>query len=342
MRTKGFRRSRVFSRKPKKQHSFAPAVIVIFLVCAAVLFAFAVLLGTHLRKISENTDDTYVPITANTDSVGKFRVSSVPVIVGAAYSPADSSVYPEAEAFASSAVKPSDAVSVVLRTEAARTEDTGAETASSAVSYESATGMHLRYTSALAAARSFDECDEINVNDLFAGAKEKASYVSGLFGVTFQNEPASSRSIIREYEIMLLAELFETGFDDIVLTGFRAENLNDAIDFIRDLESRCEKDVNVGIALEFSFYNSDNVRSIISASGFDCGFLALNLSDVKVPGLMTPAELVSDRVARVASVVSLYSVRVIVGCGTEADLCDEMNAAFKAGAMNIQAALCRD
>lgn len=340
MKSKGFRRVRTATKKtPKNKSSVAP-VIIIFLVCAAVLFVFAVFLGKYLEKLSEEPEDTYVPITADTDTSGKYRSATVPVIIGAAYDPDGGVLYPELPAPGSSSIGSCNAISVVLRTPLAEETDSSAiEEGSSATAVRSGTGMRLCYTSTLAAARSFDVCDDVNLNDFLAGAREKAAYVSGIFAVMFQTEPVNSRSILREYELSLLSELFESGINDIVLTGFSSDELGEAIAFIRDLKLRCSVPSTVGIAMDFDFYNNPGVRSIISASGFDCGFLALDLSGLTVPGLMTPPELTADRVARVASVVSLYSVRVIVGCGAPDGFADEINAAFKAGALNIQASL---
>ncbi len=347
------RRHRSFRARQRVKPGWGLTVFLIFLLCAAVLFTVAVLLGTYLKRISDDTSDTYNPVTAaEMTEPGRYSSSRVPVII-AEY--ADNSaicagsvvsftkIPEETLPVGSSAtdtsgetltVKP-NAVSLLLRT--ADTSAEPEETDSSAASVRSGTGMRLLYTSGLATSRSFDVSGGEEISTLISTAKQSFGFVSGVFTVMFQNEPSSSRSIIREYELSLLCELFENGIDDVVLTGFDAGNFRQAVAFVRDLSDRTGKKANIGIALDFSFYNSEDVRTIIAGSGFDCGFLAVNLAASEIPGLMTPEEVIFDRVGRIISTISLYNVRVLVGCGPNTGLSGEMSAAMRAGALNIQA-----
>ena len=70
----------------------------------------------------------------------------------------------------------------------------------------------------------------------------------------------------------------------------------------------------VGIALDFDFCESADARSRLNTIGFDCGFLAVDLTAEPVPLLMTSSEVIRDRVVRIKEIMTMYSMRVIVGC----------------------------
>jgi len=315
-------------------------VFLVFILCSALLFAAAILLGNYLKMTADGGPYPDAPLntTEALDVPAFFNVSNVPVIIGE-YRTLNSVLGlddPETDNKVSgkSAVEYS-ATTLLLRV--SQKKDTAETTTQTEVTSRRQTGMRLLYSSDLSIGASFDSVGTENIAKVLGEAKTKYNYVSGLFEVMFFDEPDSSQSLMREYEIGLLCELSECGLDDVVLTGFSSENLTLAVKFVREVAQKTNGKLKVGIALPFDYFESADVRSNIKALNYDCGFLAMDLRDSTIPSLMSSTDFVFDRVGRIASTVSLFSVRVIVGCADAGSYKSEVDAAFKAGALNIQA-----
>ena len=97
--------------------------------------------------------------------------------------------------------------------------------------------MLLAYSSPVSLEYSID-C--VGTTDLDAGIAliednwgERMS-LCGIFAVDYLNRPAETRNIMRAYEIALLCELIDAGFDEIMLVGF-ANNIDEGLAFISDI-----------------------------------------------------------------------------------------------------------
>ena len=337
MSYKSVARRKSLRRKQEEPRSWLQ-VFLVFILCASVLFAFAILLGNFLRNVADNGPDDDAPEADPSGNTGYFDISAVPVIVAEYCSNAEA-----AEGnLGSGAIRNTrspiqyNAVSLLLRTKKSSVGSSAQTyTPSAYASTVKKTGMRLQYTSEFASLEPFDDPGTENIAKVIGEAKKKYGYVSGAFEIGFFNEPAVTRYLVREYEISLLCELSDCGLDDAVLTGASEQDLPDVIEFIRDARKRTNGKLKLGIAMDFAYFEAKDIKNKVNALHFDCGFFAIDLRSETVPTMMTPENFVYDRIGRIASTVSLYSVRVMVGIGPESGYRTEAESAFKAGSLNI-------
>ena len=334
MSMRSYSRRRLQRRRRQKTANWGVRALVIFLICASLLFITAIVIGLSLGRAAADPDGSSEEGTVKTSPppAGRFRKDAVPFVTAryldhAAYmTPASGYRGPDPE--------PDGAVSLLLRTPAG--EEDPSETSDGGV--KTGTGMRLLYRSPVSASKSFDIIDGPELSTLTAALKNEYRYLSGVFETSYAKEIISSRLIMKEYEISLVCELAESGFDEIVITGVGEDerSLSEAVSFIREIGERTGGAVSVGLALGLDFYDSPDARSAINSLGFDCGFLAVDLTSLEIPSLMTPETVIRDRTERISEITGLYGLRVIVGCGDEEGFDGEIAAARSAGALNVQ------
>lgn len=207
----------------------------------------------------------------------------------------------------------------------------------------------LIYSSEASRACHFDALGERELADVVSGLKLLSDHVSAVFEVSYPESPASTRSILREYELSLLAELLSAGIDDVVLCGFGTSHgeLTEAAGFVEELISRTNGAGKVGIAFDFDFFdgNVDEVSDKIRTLSTGNVFVALDLWHINVPELMSPEDVISDRISRCSELLQRYLIRIVVGCGGDradvsadpAALDRQIRAALSAGAQSVQA-----
>ena len=346
-RSNAARRRAAKRRTPAANPRPGLRIAMCFILTAAILFVIAVFIGNYLNRMSDlppeasgadDTSRTYQP------PAGHFNKDAVPVTIGRAVAfedPGETVVTDastgEEETGRITRENWYDGASVNLR---APVQDAGDTTGSESPKVSS--GMRVFFSSSAVPAHSYDGGNGPDVASTVGAIRKRYGYVSGVFSVCYPSQPAASRLIMREYELSLAAELMAGGFDDIILRGFGCGpgELEEAVQFIRDLKERApESETSVGIALDFDFCESADARSRLNTIGFDCGFLAVDLTGEPVPLLMTSSEVIRDRVVRIKDIVTMFSMRVIVGCGAPADFDEEVYAARTGGALNVQALL---
>ena len=333
-------RQRGKGKAPDRRLIFA----LIFILTAAILFVIAVFLGNYLSGLSNLPgEDEVTSRPAIVRPAGHFDKDAVPFLVGRAVpfeDPGDPVITaaPAPKENEETAQAPKDVIysgaSVNLR--AAKTPDPE-ETADPA---KVSSGMSVSFSSSSVLAHSYDAGGGPEPAPTAQALKKRYGYLSAVFEISYVNSPESAKLIMKEYEISLLTELLSCGFDDLILRGFGCGpgELEEAVSFVREILDRSgATETKIGVCLDFDFCESADARSRLNSLGFDCGFLAVDLSREEVPLLMTPAEVVRDRVSRIAEIVDLYGIRVIVGCGNPSGFNDEVYAAKSGGAMNIQA-----
>ncbi len=315
---------------------------VLFVSIALALFVFAVMLGNYLRGLAEDIieDTTDAQSTeaqvyyANppADMIGRG------VFFGIDDSQAESTAEEEtsedeitsdtagdstAPAYELDPIK-YDAVSVTLRI---RDVESGK--------------MRLSYTSEVSASYSIDEVGETELSEglaLIAANWGERTRVCGIFTVDHPNCPEQIRAITRAYEVALLCELVDAGFDEILLLGF-SDNTDEALAFISDIYEQKGRGTAIGIGLSFDFVNAPDARTKLADVAQKCGFLVLDLASERVPALMNAELLISDRVSRTAAICREYSLRVLLGCGDLPDGDSQTRAALEAGARNVMNSL---
>lgn len=327
-------RRRAFRSRHHTQMGKGGKLAVIFVTLALLLFVFAVMLGNYLRGLAEDIiEDTTVPSSTEAEvyyANPPENAISRGITFGRDYSAVDQTETEsettedtDSEIIEEAPVK-FDSVSVSLRE---KNRDSGE--------------MLLAYASEVSLEYSIDVVGATNLDEGMALIAEnwgERTKVSGVFEVDYLNRSEETRGIMRAYEIALICELVDAGFDEIMLIGFSGAP-EEGLSFISDIYEQKGRGTVIGIAFSFDFLVSDGAREIIGEVAKKCGFLGLDLSSLEVPVLMSAESLITDRVSRTLDICREYSVRVILGCGAMPDTESQTRAAQTLGAKNIMTAL---
>ncbi|MBQ4140300.1 MAG: hypothetical protein IJD70_03085 [Clostridia bacterium] len=332
---------------------------VIFVSIALVLFVLAVMLGNYLRTLAEDIIyDTTEPVTTEAEvyyANPPANVIAQGIIFGVDYSPetedatedipettfedttevneetqeetgdvtSDSSDTTENIEIPEDPIR-FDSVSVTLRE---KDRDSGE--------------MLLAYNSSASLEYSIDRVGSTDLDsgvDLIYSNWGERTKICGIFEIDYLNRPDETRSIMRAYEIALICELVDAGFDEILLLGFTG-NTDEGLSFISDVYEQKGRGTVIGLGLSFEFINATGAKEKIDEIAKKCGFLALDLYSVEVPSLMNAQSLIADRVLRAQSICSEYSIRMLLGCGSDPDCELQTRAAMNSGADNIMTGL---
>ena len=130
-----------------------------------------------------------------------------------------------------------------------------------------------------------DEMGEHSFRELCSDANDAGARVCAYFYVTsFDVEDKLERAIVKAYEIALIAEIAESGADDIMLLGLNIneENISEIEEFVYEAATASKK-APLGVAIsretvkktDSEIYLAARVRAV-------CDYLALDLTDLKV------------------------------------------------------------
>lgn len=325
-------RRRAFRSRHHTPLGSGAKLAVIFVCAALVLFVIAVMLGNYLRGLAESilentspeqsTDEEMYYANAPADMIGRG------VVFGQSNAQAQTSVGSAETSGETDAYRPDpiryNAVSTLLRRKDAQSGE-----------------MRLAYASELGARYGMDICGKTGLSEgleLIAAEYGQMTRVCGIFEVDYLNHPDETRGIARAYEVALVCELVDAGFDEVLLLGF-ADDADEGLSFISDVYEQKGRTTAIGIGLSFDFLNSTDAREKLKQITSKCGFLALDLYTVQVPVLMSAESLISDRVSRTGFTCREFSVRVLLGCGETPDCESQTRAALDAGSNNVMTAL---
>jgi len=332
---------------------------VIFVSLALLLFVFAVMLGNYLRGLAvEIIEDTTEPSTTESQVYYANPPEDViarGIVFGVDYFPlsediteetgivtdteaADSSTeadtsestiqmdLTETEEITDLPEEPIrfDAVSLILR-------ERDAESGKIRLAYNSP--LSYEYSIDIAGSVDLDEGIEI----IYSNWGERTK-ICGILEIDYLNRPEELRGVMRAYEVALVCELIDAGFDELLLLGF-SEYTDEGLAFISDVYEEKGRGTVIGLGLSFNFVTSFGAKEKIGEIAQKCGFLALDLYSQDVPVLMTAEALIADKVSRTLSICREYSIRVLAGCGEAPDVEAQTRAALNAGADNIMSAL---
>ncbi len=307
---------------------------VIFVSIALVLFVLAVMLGNYLRGLAEDIiDDTTEP--SSTEAEVYYANPPADVIARGIRFGVDYSVDTEqtAETIDGGTGDDTgvpedpvrfDSISLTLR-------EKDRESGENLLAYSSP--VSLEYS-----------IDRVGAVDLYEGLELIAenwgerTKICGIFEIDYLSRPEETRGIMRAYEIALVCELVDAGLDEILLLGFTG-HADEGLSFISDVYEAKGRGTAVGLGFSFDYLDSAETKAEIDKIAKKCGFLALDLYSAEVPALMSAQDLISDRVSRTLSVCREYSVRVLLGCGSDPDCESQTRAAMDAGADNVMTGL---
>ncbi|MCQ2354389.1 MAG: hypothetical protein MJ102_04695 [Clostridia bacterium] len=377
-------RRRAYRSRHRISVGWGGKAAIIVVICAILLFAVAVMLGNYLRSLADapvdsSSDETTAPqpispapwiiargVTAEMAFDARDAADSTEAET-AAQIPGEESGSTEAESTDREEKAPDpieyNAVSVILRmkneTESTDTANNAGESAAEGSgaagnrdnAKENAKKYRLAYYSETSRACNIDEQGDRSAAETVNALKNLSDYVSVIFAVGYPSEGMATRSVVREYELSLACELFGTGVNEVVFTGFgySEAEIADAAEFASELIGRCPAATGkVGISLDFDFFDADedSVSGKIRGARLGGAFLAMDLWHEDVPELMLPENVISDRVSRCSELIERFRIRVIVGCGSEredyaadpaAALDRQVRSAVSSGAPGVQA-----
>lgn len=312
---------------------------VIFVSIALVLFVLAVMLGNYLRGLAEEIiEDTTIPSSTEAEVYYANPPADViarGILFGVDYSvdTDDTSETVTGEESTSETEEDTgipedpvkfDSISLTLR-------EKDRESGENILAYSSP--VSLEYS-----------IDRVGATDLYEGLDliednwGERIKICGIFEIDYLSRPEETRGIMRAYEIALVCELVDAGFDEILLLGFTG-HADEGLSFISDIYEAKGRGTAIGLGFSFDYLDSPDAKSEIDEIAKKCGFLALDLYSAEVPALMSPEALISDRVSRTLSICREYSMRVLLGCGNDPDCESQTRAAIDAGADNIMSGL---
>ncbi len=155
------------------------------------------------------------------------------------------------------------------------------------------------------------------------------SYVSGIMFSSYRSADDDIRSVEREYEIALAAEILEAGIDDIVFFGLSLDA--DAADFCATVRAAVNpQKCSVGIAVNYDDIVSDEARENLVVWGGSFDLIALDLRGA------ASAEEIEEQLHSVRALIGIYRMRIIVD-----DIPGMAAAAIDGGAENVAEMGCR-
>lgn len=321
---------------------------IIFVTVALLLFVFAVMLGNYLRGLAiDIIEDTTLPSSTEAEvyyANPPAEVISRGIVFGKDYS-LETETETETEIGTAEESTTEDTTADDEKTDANIIEEDPVRFDSVSVRLRKrdrdSGEMLLAYSSEVSLEYSIDvrgSCDLYEGVELIKENWGDRTKICGIFDVDYLSRSEETRGIMRAYEIALICELIDAGFDEIMLIGFSGAP-DEGLSFISDIYEQKGRGTVIGIAFSFDFLISEGAGEKIDEVAKKCGFLALDLSSAEVPSLMSAESLIADRVSRTLELCREYSIRVILGCGNAPDVESQTRTAIDSGANNIMTAL---
>ena len=327
-------RRRAFRSRHRTPMGEGGRLAVIFVSLALILFVFAVMLGNHLRNLAEGVE---LGEGSEETTERELYYANVPdsliargILFGVDYAEENDITTENAESTEVETL-PED-----TQNDEPIEDEIGYDAVSVTLRQKSADGgMALAYFSPISLEYSIDRVGEVSLSDgiaLIADNWGTRTKLCGIFEIDHPNVPEGNREIVRAYEIALICELIDAGVDEILLVGFAADT-DAGVSFISDVYKRAGRRTAIGLALPFDYINFSGKTALDELSK-KCAFLAIDLYSPSVPILMTPEELIADRISRVADLCREFSLRILLGCGKEPDGDSQTRTAMKFGFEN--------
>ncbi len=347
-------RKRAWRSRHKVQLGPIWIVVLLILLLAALLFTGAVMLGSHLRRQAEQIgDDSSVSeiTTPDFDSSNVPSVIARPAVFGQTPEPLGKiPPVPETTAPAPETT-PGDTAVIPTETtpvpQAENTENSTETTAAQPTTETSSAPLEavskdynaycvimrgkdgvLRYRSPL---REYllGAAPDASLPELATGVAEfNGAYLSGIFHAEYPTSAENMRKSARQYDIMLAAELADSGFNDIVVTGLSFDS--DAADFCAAVKEKTSADCRIGVAVSYEFLTSAEARESLVRLGGAFDFIALDLGGIEATENFGKADILSSNLYAIRALVGIYHIRVLIP--NEAGLAA---VALDAGAENL-------
>ncbi len=181
------------------------------------------------------------------------------------------------------------------------------------------------YVSSIAQAmgRQASDATDVTLSRLFAAALADGGYVAATFTCSWQGEAdAAMGHVMRAYEAALIAEIAESGANEVLLLGLSADQgtQDEAILFLREIRQACP-DAVIGVAVPTSALLADTGVETARALLTYADHLALDLSDATAHILSEVGEdgepvrktaTVADTLDLLAPTIARYQMRLLL------------------------------
>ncbi len=270
-----------------------PKRILFFVICAVVIFIFAIILGNHLKSRMENAELDRTPVETTPP-----KETSVPD--GIADGDAEHSQRSaEVKAGYLGLTGADDETAIKEKVDALKAEGFNA------VSFISVADGKLCYASAAAEEYSRLPSSADIVSPLMLA--EAVSYAEGQ-GMTSSVLLVKGQS--EELDMAVAAELAEIGFDEIVISGFedllgeKGGGISSCIDYLRKLRATAEG-VHISLRLSTDAFtyarNSYQIEKLFTY----CEFLSLDITELE-------ADAVAELANKITGSISAYMIRPFI------------------------------
>ena len=315
------------SFKSRHHTPMAPGgkLAVIFVCTALLLFVLAVMLGNYLRGLAEEIiEETTEPSTTEAEiyyANAPGKVIAMGIAFGSEFTSAESETQAQTSEEDTSVPEDPirfDSLSLSLRQKDAQSGE-----------------MLLAYSSPISLEYAIDKVGNTALDEGLSAIRDfygDRMPICGVFEISYLDRSATSRDIMRTYEIALIGELIDAGVEEILLVGFE-DDIEEGISFISAIYGQKGRGTVIGLVLDFDYLVAPDAQENIAQITEKCGFLALDLHSLTVPALMTAESLIGDRVSRTLSICREFSIRVLLGCGDAPDCESQTRAALNAGAI---------
>lgn len=191
----------------------------------------------------------------------------------------------------------------------------------------------LLYSSDIAHAVTGDRGGVLSLSDFVPKLKEKDCYLSACFYVEFDSaSTAEAMNAAMEYEAALIGEIFESGFDEIVLMGVPntsegAAQLSKLCQMIRE---RCPEAI-IGAAVSSSDFSNGKAALLLAEFEKFADFAAIDTS-----GLLNSGTNAANFAEGVLYYFEKYPIRLLIEDLGARDREIQLAALAKLGIYNVQ------
>ncbi len=191
----------------------------------------------------------------------------------------------------------------------------------------------LLYSSDIAHAVTGDRGGTLSLSDFVPRLKEKNCYLSGCFYVEFDSaSTAVAMDAAMEYETALIAEIFESGFDEIVLMGVpnTSEGAAQLSKLCKMIRERCPEAV-LGAAVSSSDFSNGKAALLLAEFEKFTDFSAIDTS-----GLLNAGTNAAKFAEGVLYYFEKYPIRLLIEDLGARDREIQLSALAKLGIYNVQ------
>lgn len=191
----------------------------------------------------------------------------------------------------------------------------------------------LLYRSDIAQAVTGNSGGLVRLSEFVPTLKEKNCYISACFCVEFDSAGTDkAMTAAMEYETALIAEIFDAGFDEVILTGVpnTSEGAAQLSELCRMIRKRCPE-AKIGAAVSSSDFSNGKAALLLAEFEKFTDFSAIDTS-----GLLASGENAAKFAEGVLYYFEKYPIRLLIEDLGARDLEIQLSALARLGIYNVQ------